>query len=347
MDIRLFKILSETPSVPGNEDRLRNIVMDTIKPLVDTVEIDIMGNVIGLKKGHGQRKVMIAAHMDEIGFLVKYIDEEGFLRIQPLGGFDPRQLFAQRVFVHTTNESLHGVLSYTSKPTHMLTPDEIKQAPKLENFFVDLGMPADLVKEKVHVGDMVTMDRTFEPCGDTFIGKALDNRVGVFVMLEALKRLKKCEVNIYAVATVQEEIGLRGATTSAFAIEPDVGIALDTTLATDYPGPAKEDLVTELGKGAAIKIMDASLICHPKVVSHFRDIAEKEKIPFQMEILGRGGTDGGALQRSRSGAASMTLSIPTRYIHTVNEMVSRKDVEATIQLLVCYLEEAHTREYRF
>jgi endoglucanase len=154
-------------------------------------------------------------------------------------------------------------------------------------------------------------------------------------------------MDVFAVATVQEEIGLRGAKTSAFAIDPEVGIALDTTLANDYPGQPDTDSVTRLGQGVAIKIMDSSLICHPRLVDHFRDIAVREKIPYQMEILPRGGTDGGAMQRTRSGTVSITISVPTRYIHTVNEMSHQKDIEAAIHLLARYLEEAHTGDYAF
>ncbi|MEO0249396.1 MAG: M20/M25/M40 family metallo-hydrolase, partial [candidate division WOR-3 bacterium] len=199
----------------------------------------------------------------------------------------------------------------------------------------------------VEIGDMVTMDRTVEPCGAGYIGKSMDDRVGVFVLIEALRQLRSHECEVLAVATVQEEVGLRGATTAAFALEPDIGIALDITIANDHPGPADYESVTRLGQGVAIKIMDSSLICHPKLVEHFREIAKRENIPHQMEILPRGGTDAGALQRARGGAVSITLSIPTRYVHTVNEMVHAGDVEACATLLARYLEEAHTRDYRY
>jgi putative aminopeptidase FrvX len=345
MNIALLKELSETPGVPGREERLRAVVRRELKGLVDDIRVDVMGNLVARRAGKG-RKVMIAAHMDEIGFYVKYIDDKGFLRIQPVGGFDPRQLFAQRVLVHTRGgAALRGVLSYTAKPIHMQNPGEGNEAPKLENFFVDLGMTAAAVKKQVELGDMITMDRTLEVCGDNVVGKAIDNRVGVFVMIEALRLLKKHQVDIYAVATTQEEIGLRGATTSAFAVEPDVGVALDTTLANDFPGQADMDAITRLGQGVGIKIMDASLICHPKLVDHFRAVAKKNRIAHQMEILPRGGTDGGALQRVRGGSASITLSVPTRYIHTVNEMSAQKDIESAIKLLAAYLEDAHHGNY--
>jgi endoglucanase len=347
MNLALLKKLSETPAVPGREERMRAVVREELAPLADSIDVDVMGNLIARKAGKGSRKVMIAAHMDEIGFYVKFIDDKGFVRLQTLGGFDPRQLFAQRVLVHTRKgETLRGVLSYTTKPTHMLSPEEGKEPPKIDNFFVDVGLPAATVKEKIEIGDMVTMDRTVEVCGGNVIGKSLDNRVGLYVMIEALRAVRHHDVDLLAVATVQEEIGLRGATTSAYALNPDIGVALDTTLANDFPGPAEMDSVTKLGQGAGIKIMDSSLICHPALVEHFRDIARRDGIPHQMEILPRGGTDGGALQRTRGGIVSMTLSVPTRYIHTVNEMVSQTDVDAAVTLLARYLEEAHTRDYK-
>ena len=351
MNFELLKKLSEAAGVPSREEKLREIVKAELKPLVKSIETDAMGNVICFKPGMGEsktkKKVMIAAHMDEIGFLVRLIDDKGFLRLQPVGGFDPRQLFAQRVIVHTRDGGLiRGVLTYSTKPTHMLTPEEAKVPPIIENFFVDLGMKADDVKKKIRLGDMVTMDRTCEKCGDNIIGKCLDNRVGVFVMLEAMKAVKHHEVDIFAVATTQEEVGLRGASTSAYAVNPDIGVALDTTLATDYPGIADSDQITKLGGGVGIKIIDASFICHPKLVEHFREIAEREKITHQMEMLQRGGTDGAALQRARGGVPSITLSVPTRYLHTVNEMLNEKDVEATITLLARYLEQAHTGDYQ-
>ena len=188
MNFPLLKTLSDASAISGQEEELRTIVIKEMTPLVDEIHTDIMGNVVGVKKGSGKTKVMIAAHMDEIGFIVKYIDDKGFLCLQHLGGHDPRQLFAQRIKVFTRSGTvLPGVLSYKTKPTHMLTPEEAKQPPKIENFFVDLGLTCDEVKAQVAVGDRVTMDRTLIECGHHVTGKAIDNRVGVFVMLEALR----------------------------------------------------------------------------------------------------------------------------------------------------------------
>jgi len=302
-----------------------------------------MGNVIGTKRGRDDVRVMIAAHMDEIGFLVKYIDERGFVRLQPLGGgVNPMNMVAQRVRITSADgTSVRGALQMARHPV----PGETPTVPKHEEFFVDLGMSADAVKESVRIGDFVTMDRGFEKMGDTYVSKAIDDRVGLLVMFEALRALRSHEATIFAVATTQEEIGLRGATAAGYALNPTVVVAVDDTPARDFPGSKPESTVATLGGGAAIKIMDGSLICHPKLVEHFRTIAEREGIPHQMEILPFGGTDAGGVQRQRGGCAAITLSIPCRYAHTVNEMASASDIQACIDLLARYLEEAHMGDY--
>lgn len=352
MNLELLKSLAEARGVPGQEGPVRALVKSAMHGLVDEMEVDVMGNLIGTRRGTGGGpKVMIAAHMDEIGFVVKYIDSRGFLRLQPLGGFDPRQLFAQRVLVSGKDgEVYRGVLTYATKPKHLLTPEEAKGAPKLDHFFVDLGMDGEEAQDKIRIGAMATMDRTCEFIGTRVTSKCLDNRVSVFIMLEALRALgsERTGADIVAVATTQEEIGLRGAHTSAYAINPDIGIALDVTLALDHPGPGGgAATITELGKGTAIKILDGSLLCHPLLVDHFRAIAEREDIPHQMEILPRGGTDGGALQRTQGGVPAITLSTPCRYIHTVNETVEQHDIQASIDLLAAYLRDAHNGTYTY
>ena len=351
LNFDLLKRLCETPGVSSREEPIRKLAIQEMRPLCDSVEVDVLGNVIGLKKGsENGPKVMIAAHMDEIGFMVKHIDDRGFVRLLPVGGWDPRVMMAQRVFVHGfSGEKLRGALMPAQKPIHMLTAEEMNKPIKIEEFVVDLGMSAENVKSKVEVGDPVTMDRTAERVGDHVVSKTLDNRLSVFVMLEALRKLegKKIESNIYAVATVQEEVGLRGAVASGYALAPDICIALDGTLANDYPGPPEYDQVTKLGFGVGIKIMDASLFCHPKLVRHFRDIAEAKNIKYQLEIMPRGGTDAGGIQRLKGGIASFTLSVPMRYVHTVNETAHVEDIQGAIDLLTLYLEEAHTRKYGY
>ena len=341
----LLKRLIETPGVSGREELQREIAREELGSLTDEVSTDALGSVIGRKKGSDDARVMIAAHTDEIGYLVKYIDDKGFLRLQTLGGHDPANMVSQRVLVTTSNgEVLRGALQPTRKPPHVATAED-KKPPRTDEFFVDLGMDADTVKEKVRIGDFVVMDRTLEKVGNDFMGKAMDDRIGVFVLYEALRALGDHTATVFAVATSQEEVGLRGAEASGSALEPTVVVALDVTLAMDVPGGGNENTITELGKGVAIKIMDGYSISNPKLVEHLRAIAERENIPYQMEILPAGGTDAGGVQRLHGGIPVVTLSIPCRYVHTPNEMVSATDVEAAITLLARYLEEASDSDY--
>ena len=341
----LLKRLIETPGVPGREEQQREVAREELGALTDEVRTDALGSVIGTKKGRDDVRVMVAAHTDEIGFLVKHIDDKGFLRLQTLGGHDPANMVSQRVVVTTADgEALKGMLQPQRKPPH-IAGDEANKVPKVDEFFVDLGMPADEVKEKVRVGDYAVMDRTLERVGANYVGKAMDDRVGVFVMYEALRALGDHEATVYAAATSQEEVGLRGAAASGSALEPTAVVALDVTLAMDIPGGGDENEISTLGKGVALKIMDGYSISHPKLVDHFRAIAEREGIAYQMEILPFGGTDAGGVQRLHGGVPAITLSIPCRYVHTPNEMVNAEDVQAAITLLARYLEEAHTGDY--
>lgn len=347
MNFELLKRIAETPGIPSREEQIRRLVIEELRPLVDEVTVDAMGSVIGHKKGSGP-KVMIAAHMDEIGFIVRHIDDKGFIRIHPVGGFDPRVLIAQRVYVHGLNgERFLGALQPAAKPIHLLSEEERKKPLSIEDLFIDLGMTAEQVRASVELGCPITLARTAEIVGGNVVSKTLDDRVCVYQMIEALRSLGSHECDIYAVATVQEEVGLRGAVTAAYHLQPDIGIALDVTLAGDYPGNPDQEQITRLGQGPAIKIMDSSLICHPQLVRHFRQVAEKHGIPYQLEILGRGGTDAGGIQRSRGGVPSFTLSIPCRYVHTVNETASIADIDNSVALLARYLEDAHNGDYSF
>jgi endoglucanase len=342
----LLRRLSEAAGVPGREEAVRRIVIDELTPLTDEIQTDALGNVIARKEGRGGPKVMIAAHMDEIGFLVRHIDEKsGFLKIDPMGGFDPRVLLAKRVIVHTDSGDFLGAIG--SKPVHVLTDEERKKPLELKELFIDLGLPADEVKAKVQIGDFVTLRQDFVEMGELVSGKALDDRVGVYVMIEAVRRLRGGDhpADVYAVATVQEEVGLRGARVSGFGISPDIGIALDVTIASDVPGAQEADYVTKLGGGVAIKIKDSASISNPKLVRFLRKLAEERDIPYQLEILPRGGTDAGALQLTKEGVAAVTISIPTRYVHSVIESAHVRDIEATIDLLAAFLEQAHEGEY--
>lgn len=343
--MELLKKLSETPGISGREERIRALIVQELSGLVDEVRVDAIGNVIALKKGSGGgNKVMISAHMDEIGFIVCHIEEKGFLRLSPVGGLDPRNLVAQRVVVHG-REDLPGIMMPATKPVHIASAEDAKAPLKISDFFVDLGLSGEETAKLVRVGDPVTIQREFLQFGANVSGKAMDDRAGVWVMIEALRKLKEHQVDVYAVASVQEEVGLRGATTGAYGICPDIGVALDVTLAVDGPGSSKQHQVTALGEGVAIKIMDSASISNYKLVDFMRNLAEKEQIKHQMEILPRGGTDAGAIERARSGCPVITLSVPTRHVHSNVETISKEDINNSALLLARFLEEAHKGDF--
>ncbi len=351
MNETLLQELVEAHGIASREERIRDIVRRELGPLCD-IRVDTMGNMICHKPPKAKTKgdapkLMIAAHMDEIGFVVKHIDSNGFLRLNPVGGWDARQMASQRVFVHAEKGDIPGVLMQSTKPKHLLKPEDMANAPVVEDFFVDIGMTKKQAEKAVRIGDWVTMNRTMQKMGNLYTCKAMDDRIAVYVMIEALKATKSHHADVYAVATVQEEVGLRGATTSGWSIQPDICVAIDVTLANDIPGISEPDHVTQLGKGAAIKVMDSSLICHPAMVEHFRSLAVRHKIPYQMEVLPAGGTDAGGVQRLHGGIPSFTLSVPCRYIHTVNETVHQKDVEAAVRLLARYIADAHNGDYSY
>ncbi len=340
--LQLLKRLCEASGPPGFEDRIRDIYREKMIPLADEIESDGIGNIIAIKKGKGSNplKVMLAGHMDEIGFVVKYIDDKGFLRLQHLGGFDPKTLIAKRVRVMTRGgDDLIGVIG--SKPIHIMNAEERKRLPELDDLFVDLGLSREHVREHVRVGDPVTLAQDFVQIGDFYSCKAMDNRVSIYTLIETMRRLGHHDVDVYAVATSQEEVGLRGAMTAASRIKPDIGVAIDVTLACDLPSAKPEEYVTTLRGGTGIKILDSSFIAAPKLVDAFRDLAERHEIPYQMEILPRGGTDAGGIQRAGEAVPSITLSVPTRYVHSVVETIYGPDLEATVELLVRFIETAH------
>jgi endoglucanase len=347
--MELLRKLCETPGISGYEERIQKVIKEELEKVTDEVKIDKLGNIIGIKKTKKAmsnslpKKVMLAAHMDEIGFMISFIDKDGFLRFAPVGGFDPRTLIAQRVVVHGVKD-IGGVIG--SKPIHILEEEEKKKAIKIKDLFIDVGLKKDEVSKIVKAGDFVTLDRDFKELNNKIItAKAFDDRVGVYVMIEALKRIKDCYVDIYAVATVQEEVGVRGATVSSFFVEPDVGIALDVTIASDLPGSKEEEMVTILGGGTAISLMDSHTISNKKLVDFLKKIAEENKIKYQTDILLGGGTDAGAIQRSKSGVPVCTVSIPTRYVHSVVEMCHKEDIENSIKLICKFLENAHQGEF--
>ena len=339
ININLLSEICRTPGAPGFEQKVRELVIKEVEPYVDAIEVDNMGNVSAIKKGKSDKRVMIGAHMDEIGFIVTHIDDDGFLRFHTLGGFDPKTHTAQRVIVHGKKD-LVGVMS--SKPIHVMTPEERNKLAKNSDYFIDLGMKKDEVEKFVEIGTPVTRQRDLIEMGDCVNSKSLDNRLAVFILIEMLKELKDVDVpyDIYGVFTVQEEVGLRGANTSAQNIQPDWGFGLDTTIAFDCPGAAKHEKITSLGKGTAIKIMDSRTICDYRMVAYMKQVAEKHKITWQPEILTAGGTyTAGIQQMTDGGSIAGAVSIPTRHLHQSVEMANKEDIRGSIDLLkACCIE---------
>ncbi|MFT7161391.1 MAG: putative aminopeptidase FrvX [Bacteroidia bacterium] len=339
LDINLLKNICETPGAPGFETPIRNFVIEEIKSHVDSYDIDNMGNLTAIIKGNNNpenKKLMVAAHMDEIGFIVTHIDDNGFVRFHTLGGFDPKTLTAQRVIIHG-KEDIIGVMG--SKPIHVMTAAERNKVAKTSDYFIDMGMPKEDVEKVITVGDPITRERGLIEMGNCVNCKSIDNRVSVFILVEVLKRLKDIPYDLYAVFTTQEEVGIRGASVAAHRIDPDFGIALDTTIAYDLPGAQPHEEITKLGEGTAIKILDGMTICDPRMVKFLKKTADQKKIKWQTEILTAGGTDTAGIQRrGEKGAISGAISIPTRHLHQVIEMANKDDINLSIDLLKASVE---------
>ncbi len=335
--------LSNAYGVAGREDEVRELMKTMLKPYVDEVREDKLGNVIGTKTGKTKNapKVMIAAHMDEIGLMIKNITKNGFLQFAKLGGIDDRILIAQRVLVHTEKRIRPGIIG--SKPPHILKEEERKKVIQADKLYIDVGADSkkDAQKMGVKVGDVVTFDAKFAKINnDLVVGKAFDDRVGCCLMVEVMRQLKNVECTVFAVGTVQEEVGLRGATVSAFQIYPDLALALDVTVAGGLPGAEEVEAPVKMKKGPVIGVMDAGLITHPKILSLLVNAAEKAKIPYQLETGLKGTTDAARIALTREGVPSGVLSIPTRYIHSPTSMLSLSDVQKAAKLAVTAIKEA-------
>ena len=338
MNLELLKKLSEAPGVPGREEKIRDILRPELETLFDDVSVDVMGNLIGVKANAGKPRVLIAAHIDEIGFYVKHVDDKGFVRVQNVGGFDTRNLLARRVKVMTKGGEMLGLMNPGGRPIHIAKEEDKKKIPEVGEFMIDLGLPGEAVKERVRIGDPVTLVQEFSEVGNCVSGKCLDNRVAAWVVIEAMKKVKAPRYEVVLACTVQEEVGLRGAGPAAYGAEPDIAIALDTTLCVDTPGVPEEDRVTRQGDGVALKILDSSSISDRGLIDQIAAAADARGVKYQFSVLPRGGTDAGAMQRVRAGIKTATLAIPTRYIHTVTEMIHKDDLQSAIDVIAAYLE---------
>lgn len=324
----LIKNLTEIWGPSGREDLVCEFIKTEIAELVDDVRVDVMGNLIAHKAGApGAPRIMLAGHMDEIGFMVSYIDEKGFLRFSTVGGIRPYVLVGERVVFA---DGLVGILGVekTDKPEDVL---------KMDKIYIDIGAidKAD-AESKVQIGDMATYQRPFVDQGQRLIANNFDDRIGCAILMQVIKEMTACPNEVYFVFTVQEEVGLRGSRTSAYGIDPDMGIAVDVCGSGDTPEPYLMPMA--LGKGAAIKIKDNSLLVSPRVRELLVETAKAHDIPYQLEILPFGGTDAGAMQMTRAGVLAGCISVPSRHVHTPSEMVDYGDVRACVDLLVKLLE---------
>lgn len=337
--IKLIRRLSETHGVPGNEDDIKDIIRSELEGICSFDE-DVLGNLMATKKG-GAKKIMLAAHMDEIGLMVRHIDDKGFIKFITLGGFFDQTLLNQKVIVHTKAGRIPGVIG--SKPPHLMDEKERDKIIKSKNMFIDVGAGDKNSVEKlgVSVGDYITFDVSFKELKNGLItGKAFDNRLGVAVMIEALKKVESPHT-IIGVGTVQEEVGLKGARTSAYNLEPYIGLALDVAPAGDFPGTKPEESRIKLNSGPVITVVDGKgrgIITHPRLREAIIKAADSKKIPYQLEVGEGGTTDATAIQLSKGGVMSGVVSVPTRYIHTPVEVASYKDITRTIDLIQSYLE---------
>jgi len=337
--LKFLKELLDAPSPSGFEEPVQRIVREYIRPFADEVKTDIHGNVIAVKNPEGKPKVMLAGHCDEVGFAVTHISDEGYIYFQPIGGIDVGVSMGRKVVIHTKEGQVEGVIG--RKAIHILEGDEKNKIPKIHELWIDIGVSSKKEAEKlVSIGDPITYATRFERLrGDIAVARHFDDKIGTFVVCEVMRLLKdkKISAALYSVSTVQEEIGLRGARTSAFGVNPDVGIAVDVEHATDYPGgDKKREGDIKLGKGP---VLYRGANINPVVGEMLRETAKRRRIPYQFKVVTGGtGTDANAIQITRSGVASGLVGIPNRYMHSPVELISLKDAENAARLLAALIE---------
>ncbi len=337
----ILKEMSMLNGIPGNEREVRKYMAKKMEGYAN-VSYDNLGSIIGEKIGNPDGpKIMVAGHMDEVGFIVTTIDKQGYIKFTPAGGWWGQVMLAQQLDITTSSgKVIRGVIG--AKAPHILTPEELKKPVEMKTMFIDVGVENKEEAEKLGIkpGDMITPYIEYRELANKnyLLGKAWDNRVGCAAVIEVLHHLKdvKHSNRYYAVGTVMEEVGLRGATTSAHKISPDIGIALDTTIAYDFPGGDKN---TELGKGVGIMFKDGSMIGHKGLRDFVVKVCEDNKIPYQLTFLERGGTDGGAIHLATDGAPSVALCLPVRYLHSHTSIVHKSDYEAMVKLVKLLVEK--------
>ncbi|WEG13923.1 M42 family metallopeptidase [Pullulanibacillus sp. KACC 23026] len=342
--LQMLKDLTDAKGIPGNEAEPRQVMKTYIEPFADQIQYDGLGSLIAEKVGEADGpKIMVAGHLDEVGFMVTQIDEKGFLRFQTVGGWWSQVMLAQRVTVVTNSGEVPGVIG--SKPPHILDADARKKPFEIKDMFIDIGAESKEEAQSfgVRPGDMVVpvCDFTVMKNPKYLLAKALDNRIGCAIAIDVLKQLKnEAHPNrVYGVGTVQEEVGLRGATTAAHVIQPDIALTVDTGIPGDTPGITEKEALSELGKGPQIIIYDASMVAHKGVRDFVTGVADKLGIPYQFDAVPGGGTDSGKIHLTGKGVPSLSITIATRYLHTAASIIHRDDYENAVKLIVACIKE--------
>lgn len=342
--LQMLKDLTDAKGIPGNEQEPRNVMKSYIEPYADSIEYDGLGSLIAVKKGQENGpKIMVAGHLDEVGFMVTQIDDRGFLRFQTVGGWWSQVMLAQRVTVVTRDGNVPGVIG--SKPPHIVSAEARKKPFEIKDMFIDVGAAdkEDALSFGIRPGDMVVpvCDFTVMKNPKYLMAKAWDNRIGCAIAIDVLKALKnEAHSNVvYGVGTVQEEVGLRGATTAAHQIQPDLALTVDTGIPGDTPGITEKEALSKLGKGPQVIIYDASMVAHKGLLDFVTKVAEEEGIPFQFDAVPGGGTDSGKIHLTGNGVPSLSITIATRYLHTAASIIHRDDYENAVKLLTAVIKK--------
>ena len=355
IDTKILEELTNAYGPSGFEGPVRDIMRRELEPLSDHIEVDGIGSLIARKDGASDSpRIMLAAHMDEVGLMVKYVTDDGYVKFQALGGVLDSALIGQRWVILTHKGPVHAITGM--KTVHVMTPEERSAGFKRDDIFLDAGATSKedaASRLGIRPGDPIAPDSKFEALNgsDYLLGKAWDDRIGLAVMIEVMRSVQESPIEgtLYAVSTVQEEVGLRGAQTSSYIVKPDIGINIESGVAADYPGITQDEAQERLGSGPGVFLHDTTMLPNLKLRDLVIDVAEETDIPLQFEVLAGYGEDGAEMQRSFGGAPVVNISVPVRYLHTHNGIIHRRDIDQTIELvskLVQKLDQATVESIR-
>lgn len=341
MKYELLEKLCNTPGLPGDEYRIREIFLKEISQYTSDIKTDVLGNVIANIKGKGP-KLVLDAHMDEVGFMISHIDERGFIFVTSLGGMDARVFYGQRLVFWGKHKPITGMVA--AIPPHISRNTGNREVPDVEDCVVDVGMSPEKVRENLEIGDLATYATAYEENEESVLSKALDNRLGMFVILEALRKSTIVNCDLFITATVQEEVGLRGARIITPVYEPDFVVALEGTVAMDIPGIANHKTLANTLRGPEIRLSDRYLVAHRQFSFFISQLAETNKIPYQITVKKAGSTNATAMQVTGKGSRAAVLSVPVRYLHSPTSIAYKSDIRNTIDLISQIIENINTFE---